>query len=276
LSIPNPQSPNHRITQSPSLIIWPESAIPGYLLYERHLYEQVKKIIQQSNCYHLIGSVHYKKDKLYNSVFLFSPEGKLLAEYDRIHPVPFGETIPLKDFLSKYIKVLNELGDFSSGKDFTVFNLPLTTRHSPLTKFGVNICFEAIFPHLVRNFVKNGAEIIVNLTNDAWFLQTSAPYQHFTMNIFRAVENRRYVVRSANTGISAFIDPYGRVIKQTPIFITADLSEQIYPQKKMTFYTLYGDLFVWLGLGITLVFLANLLYIKKEVKNDVKRMGRKK
>jgi len=251
------------------LIIWPESAIPGYLFYERHLYEWVKKIIRESACYHLIGSVHYKEGKLYNSVFLFSPQGKLIQEYDKIHLVPFSETIPLKIFLSKYIKVLNELGDFSPGKDFTIFTIQPFNHPTiqPIT-FSANICFEAIFPQLIRKFVKrgghlNGAEIIINLTNDAWFLKTSAPYQHFTMNIFRAVENRKYVVRCANTGISAFIDPYGRIIKQTPIFTTLTLSEQIYPENKKTFYIIYGDIFTLFCFVIILAFLGNLWYIKK-------------
>jgi len=246
--------PIHQSTISPSLIIWPESAIPGYLLYEPHLYQWVRNLIHQTACYHLIGSVHLRENKLYNSVFLFSPQGRLLAEYDKIHLVPFGEAIPLKGSLSRYIKVLNELGDFSSSNKFTVFTIHLST-YPPIhsVTFATNICFEAIFPHLVCKFVKNGAEIIVNLTNDAWFLKTSAPYQHFTMNVFRAIENRKYVVRCANTGISAFIDPYGRIIKQTPIFTALTLSEEIYGLKKKTFYTRFGDLFAQVCLLIVIV-----------------------
>lgn len=223
--------------EKPEIIIWPESAIPGYLLHQKELYDQTIEIIKRSGSYHLIGSSDFDyRENLYNSAMLFSPEGDLIGKYNKIHLVPFGETIPLQSLLSKYINVLNELGDFSSGKDYTIFEINKT-------KLSASICFESIFPHLIRKFVINGAEILVNLTNDGWYLKTSAPYQHFYFNIFRAIENRRPVVRAANTGISGVINQNGEIEIKSEIFEKTFLTSIVEPSSKMTFYTKCGDIF---------------------------------
>jgi len=178
--------------------------------------------------------------------------------------VPFGETIPLKPLLSRYIKTLNELGDISSGDRHTVFSINPTNkivlrtnkivlRTSRTVNLSTNICFEAIFPDLIRRFSKHGSDIIVNITNDGWYLKTSAPYQHFVFNIFRAIENRKPVVRSANTGISGFIDSRGVVLKQTEIFTAACSVMDVQPLSKKTFYTKYGDVFAYFCLLATVI-----------------------
>ncbi|MBI5573269.1 MAG: apolipoprotein N-acyltransferase [Elusimicrobia bacterium] len=254
------------------LIVWPESSIPGFLKNDKKLYAWISDIAKKTKTQHLVASndykqvcyqrslgnsnkfdftrsLDYKNGKFYNSAFLVSADGKITGEYSKSHLVPFGEYMPLRNFLSKFIKVVNEIGEFSSGEKYNIIN-------STAGKLGVNICFEAIFPNEVRKSAKNGAEIIVNLTNDAWYLKTSAPYQHFSMNVFRAVENRRFVVRAANTGVSGFIDPTGRVKSETKIFETAILSDKIFALNHITFYTKFGDIFSYLCIIISIILLT--------------------
>ncbi|MDI6765118.1 MAG: apolipoprotein N-acyltransferase, partial [Thermodesulfobacteriota bacterium] len=139
--------------------------------------------------------------------------------------------------------------NFKSGKE--TFNFTL-----PQGKFGVLICFEIIFPDLCRRFVKEGADFLVTITNDAWFGRTSAPRQHLTIATFRAIENRVYIARSANTGISAFIDPVGRIIKQGGIFTEEAMNGTISLSKGKTFYTLYGDVFAWICSAFSIALLG--------------------
>ena len=259
-------------TLYPALIVWPESSVPGFLKSDKKLYGWISDIAKKTGMQHLVASndykqvcyhrslgnsnkfdftrsLDYKNGKFYNSAFLVSSDGKITDEYSKVHLVPFGEYILLRNFLSKFIKVVNEIGEFSSGEKHNVIN-------STAGKLGLNICFEAIFPNEVRKSVKNGAEVIINLTNDAWYLKTSAPYQHFTMNVFRAVENRRFVVRAANTGVSGFIDPSGRVKSKTEIFITTTLTDDIQPLNYLTFYTKFGDIFAYLCIIISIILLT--------------------
>jgi len=233
----------------PDLIVWPESSVPGFLKNDKKIYDWISDIARKTGTQHLVASNDYKNGKFYNSAFLVSSDGKITGEYSKNHLVPFGEYMPLRNFLSKFIKVVNEIGEFSSDKKYNVLN-------SSAGKLGVNICFEAIFPNEIRKSVKNGAEIIINLTNDAWYLKTSAPYQHFTMNVFRAVENRRFVVRAANTGVSGFIDPTGRVKSETKIFETDVLSDKIFALNHITFYTKFGDIFSYLCIIISIILLT--------------------
>jgi len=225
------------------LIIWPESAIPGYLRYEPELYKWMQKITYITSSYHLVGSVDHdsKTGKIYNTAFLISPDGKILKRYDKLHLVLFGETVPLKPILSKIFTTLNEFGEITPGSEYAVF------RENEKFSFSAPICFESIFPSLIRKFRKNGAEVIINITNDAWFLKTAAPLQHFVNNVFRAIENRCYVICSANTGISGIVDKYGRILKMTKIFeaTSVEFSLLLEPSEKknLTFYTLYGDVF---------------------------------
>lgn len=238
------------------VIVWPETALPGYIKYEKDLNYSIKELIRRSNCYHIIGGpdIEYEKgplvrERYYNSAFLFSPEGKILNKYDKVHLVPFGEMVPIRSLFSKIIRVLNEMGDFDQGKEIKI----LGTSYA---NFGVIICFEVIFPHLVRTFVKNGAEVMVNITNDAWFGKTSAPYQHFSNCIFRAVENRVNIVRAANTGISGFIDVYGRIKKSTPLFIEGYVGDKVSLSKKKSFYTKYGDIFAYGCIIMTIILMV--------------------
>lgn len=230
----------------PDLIVWPEAAMPGYVLNNRMLYKWTKALIDESKCYHLIGADEYREKKLFNSILFFSPEGILLDSYSKIHLVPFGEAIPFKDILARYIRVLNELGDFSPGRRYTVFK-------ASSVPIGANVCFESIFPDISRKLTKNGAQILFNLTNDGWYLKTAAPYQHFIFNIFRAVENNRMVVRSANTGISGLIDEHGRIVAKSGIFERLFLNVSVRPIDRVTFYTRFGDVFTSICFVIVII-----------------------
>jgi len=175
---------------------------------------------------------------LLNSAFLVSADGRILDRYDKIHLVPFGEYIPLRDILWFLNKLVVGIGDFLPG------NAP-EVMQGPGGRFGVVICFEVIFPDLVRHFVDLGADYMVTITNDAWFGRSSAPYQHFSMVVLRAVENRVYFARAANTGISGFIDPFGHVLQRSGIFTEATLTGEIRTGGPRSFYTAYGDLFAY-------------------------------
>ena len=185
--------------EKPDLIIWPETATPFFFQDAKEFQPFILDIPKKTNAFLLFGTPTYKiqKGKVnhYNSAYLVSPSGEPVGKYDKIHLVPFGEYVPMQDLLF-FIGSLGEgIGDFKSGKE--IFNFSL-----PQGKFGVLICFEIIFPDLCRRFVKRGANFLVTITNDAWFGRTSAPYQHFSMATFRAVENRVFVARAANTGIT--------------------------------------------------------------------------
>jgi apolipoprotein N-acyltransferase len=150
-------------------------------------------------------------------------------------------------------KMVHGIGDFGSGRGYTVMRMSKGS-------FGTAICFEVIFPELVRHFVLGGANFLTTITNDAWFGDSGAPYQHFDMSVFRAVENRRSMVRAANTGISGVILPSGEVIARTSLFKRVEITAEVPLMTEKTFYTLYGDIFAFLCSGITVCFIAIILY----------------
>jgi apolipoprotein N-acyltransferase len=236
----------------PDLIIWPETATPFFFQDAKEYQSFVLDIPKRTDALLLFGSPSYKIERRrvnhYNSAYLASTSGDLVGGYDKIHLVPFGEYVPLGDYLS--LGSMGEgIGDFKSGKE--IFNFSI-----PQGKFGVLICFEIIFPDLCRKFVKHGANFLVTITNDAWFGRTSAPYQHFAIAIFRAVENRVFIARAANTGISGFIDPKGKIIEEGGIFTEEAINGTIRLMKDKTFYTLYGDVFAWVCSSFSLLLLG--------------------
>ena len=244
----------------PDLIIWPETATPFFFQDAKEYQPIILEISKKTNAFLLFGTPSYKiKEKKvshYNSAYLASPSGELVGKYDKIHLVPFGEYIPLQDLLF-FIGSLGEgIGDFKSGKE--IFNFSL-----PQGKFGVLICFEIIFPDLCRRFVKRGANFLVTITNDAWFGRTSAPYQHFSIATFRAVENRVFIARAANTGITGFIDPKGKMIKKGGIFTEEAMNGMIRLSNRKTFYTLYGDIFAWGCSAFSILLLAYALFQRR-------------
>ncbi len=232
------------------LIVWPETAVPFFLRERGPLSQRVLDLAAEVRSYLLVGSpdrTHSPSPALYNSAFLISPRAKIVQKYDKIHLVPFGEYIPLKSLLFFVEKMAAGIGDFRAGQRFTVFEFPGG-------RFGVLICFEAIFPNQVRRHVLAGANFLVNITNDAWFGDSAAPYQHLSMAALRAVENGVYLVRAANTGISALIAPTGRILQQSDLFVETVLSGTFTSGSGGTFYTRYGDLFAW-GCGLISILL---------------------
>jgi len=230
---------------NPTLIVWPETAAPFFLRYEPVLQGRIMDIAAETGSYLLVGSPDAEPSatddggpRYRNSAFLISPKRELLGRYDKIHLVPFGEYIPLKSVLFFVDKLAHGIGDFEGGRIYTVLD-------APGGRFAVTICYEAIFPDQVRRYVKEGAEFLVNITNDAWFGRSAAPTQHLAMAVLRAAENRRYLIRAANTGISAIVDPNGRILHASDIFVPAVITEQIRMERVQTFYTRYGDLFAW-------------------------------
>ncbi|NOY13114.1 MAG: apolipoprotein N-acyltransferase [Deltaproteobacteria bacterium] len=239
----------------PDLLIWPEAATPFFLQDPSPLSEQVRQLPLRYNCYLLVGSPAYQRSgekavSYFNSAYLFSPSGKNLGRSDKIHLVPFGEYVPFGRLLSFINKLVVGVGDFTPG---TVNPLSLNGH-----KLGVLICYEVIFPELARDYVRQGSSLLVNLTNDAWFGRSSAPYQHLAMARFRAIENRIWLARAANTGISALIAPSGKVTVAGPLFESLQLSGTVGLGSEPTFYTRFGDVLAQTCLllsGIALVLL---------------------
>jgi len=249
------------LKDKPDLIVWPEAALPVVLEEEPSYYERAKDFVKEAKAPLLLGAVTLRDNIYYNSALLISARAKLLGKYDKLHLVPFGEYIPLRRAF-RFLEIVVPIGDFSRGREYTVFNLPTTYAASggtppfgggyPLpTKFSVLICFEDLFPDLSREFVKRGAGFLINITNDAWFKKTSSPYQHLCASVFRATENRVFLVRAANTGVSGFIAPTGEIVSlvgdkfSNNIFISGYKSQEISVSKQgHSFYTRYGDIFV--------------------------------
>jgi apolipoprotein N-acyltransferase len=243
-------------SKKPDLIVWPESATPFFLFYDRRPTKKVLAGIEQADIDFLIGSPSFERQGksaiYYNSAYLVSPVTKKISKYDKAHLVPYGEYVPFKKWLPFLGKLVAQVGDFRSGA-------PGKTLLWHKNAIGVQICYEIIFPGLSRAMVKNNAVLLINITNDAWFGKTSGPYQHFSMTIFRAVENRRALARAANTGISGFIDPVGRILASTPLLEEAALVRSLPLIRNKTVYTRYGDILALACLiGTTFVILLEI------------------
>jgi apolipoprotein N-acyltransferase len=246
-----------RLGTDMDLVIWPEAATPFILEREQDYQLQLIDWAARAQAPILLGSPALRfypdrKPYLLNSAYLLGPDGTLLGRYDKHHLVPFGEYIPLKSSLLFFLdKLVEGIGDFEAGPGATILSFTPKSLSSgnpsgarPV-KFGVAICYEVIFPDLVRQFASNGAEFFVTITNDGWFGPSSAPAQHFSMVVFRSVENHLAFARSANTGISGFIDPFGRILDETPLFTEHALRASIPISHSRTFYSYYGDVFAY-------------------------------
>ena len=236
---------------NPDLIVWPETAAPFYFLYNAGQTEMVITGVRETGTSFLIGSPSFirRDDKhadFFNSAFLIDPNGNVAGKYDKVHLVPFGEYVPLQEWFPFIGKIVEEVGDFKSGQK----GQTLVWGEFPL---GIQICYEMIFPDLSREMARNQAAFLINMTNDAWYGKTSAPYQHFSMAVFRAVENRRSLIRSANTGISGFIDPAGRIIESTQLFEEAVITGSMPVLKTEPFYTRYGDVFALACMAVSIL-----------------------
>ncbi|MGD0283049.1 MAG: apolipoprotein N-acyltransferase [Dissulfurispiraceae bacterium] len=240
----------------PDLIVWPETSAPFYFRTNKELTAQMVSFQRLFNSYLLFGSVMTKERndtpkpsgvRYTNSAVLLDKNGNITYIYDKIHLVPFGEFVPLRSLFS-FVDLTGAIGDFLPGDSYI-------KAVTPFGSFGTLICYEIVFPGLARKFYTKGGDFIVTITNDAWFGKTPGPYQHFSMAVFRAIENRKPVIRSANTGISGFIDSCGRILSKSDIFTRTYMLADIKTDRTLSAYTKYGDVFSYLNIVGTLLLL---------------------
>jgi apolipoprotein N-acyltransferase len=223
----------------PDLVVWPEFAVGFYLDREPPLYGQLGQLTKALDVPLLLGAPRVEKtragERYYNSAYLLAPGGTVLDVYDKIRLLPFAEYRPLA-LPSLVPHTPEHPGDFAAGSRSTIFSLPQG-------KFGVLICYEATYPSLARHLARGGAQFLVNISNDMWLAGEAAAAQHFSMAVFRAVENRRPLARVATAGIAGFVDPLGRVSQLSAASENAVLGDLI-PRQDLSVYTRYGDWFV--------------------------------
>ena len=232
----------------PDLIVWPETASPTVLRRDPGLLRTLAALSGELQTPLLIGSVDVldgQPPRLSNAAFVVTERG-IVGRYDKIHLVPFGEYVPLSGVIGFVRGWAEFIAELEPGTRAVVFT-------GPPAPFGVVICYEGIFPDLFREFVNNGARVMVNMTNDGWFGRTSGPEQHLTMYPFRAVEHRIAVVRAANTGVSAFIAPSGQIVRHLGLFQRGVLVDRVALRHGRTLFTRLGDWVAWLSLALAAV-----------------------
>ena len=186
------------------------------------------------------------KYEYFNSAQVIDPHGKPVGRYDKIHLVPFGEYVPFRDLLFFAKKLTREVGDFSRGTERKVFDLNGA-------RYGAAICYESIFPGEMREYTASGAQVLVVISNDSWYGDSAAPLNHLEMTRMRAIENHRWVLLDTNSGITASIDPFGRIVRQAPRNVSTALVAPYTPQIESTFYARNGDVFAWFCVVISLL-----------------------
>ena len=247
------------IGQGAQLVLWPESSTPFYFEEDRADADMVRMIARQARVPILLGSNQIEwrardnkgiADKYYNSAFLVGADGSTAGVYRKMHLVPFGEYVPLRRVLFFAAPLVEAVGSgFEAGDKAEL--LPIDGH-----LISTAICYEIVYPELVRRFVSGGSELLTTITNDAWFGSTSAPYQHFEQASMRAIEEGRYLVRSANTGISGIVDPYGRIVAESEIFQPAVIVGAVRMIKESTVYARTGDVFAYLSVVATIAMLV--------------------
>ncbi|MBI5075165.1 MAG: apolipoprotein N-acyltransferase [Nitrospirae bacterium] len=245
------------LKEHPALIIWPETAVPFLFGSDMVNTERLSQFQKQSRTSLLFGAVMVKKHSagssdLTNSAVLLENEGEKSYVYDKIHLVPFGEYVPLRKVFFFLDKLVAGIGDYIPGSQYL-------QADTEMGRFSTLVCYEIIFPGLVRKFYTGGGDFMVTITNDAWFGKTAGPYQHFSMAVFRAVENRKPIVRAANTGISGFIDSNGKILVQSGLFDRRVLTHTLKTDSTMTFYTRFGDLFSFFCIVISIILLGTIV-----------------
>lgn len=243
------------IERGATFILWPEASMPVNFEDDAIRSSPIRQLARESKVSLLIGSDQepgLKKGirpgepgyELYNAAFLVKPDGTVGAVYRKMHLVPFGEYVPLQRLLFFVGPIVESISPFNPGTEATV--LPVGGHLA-----STAICYEVIYGSSIRQFVLNGSELLTTITNDAWYGRTSAAYQHWDQASMRAIENGRYLARAANTGISGFVDPYGRVVEKSAVFEQALLVHDIRFVQTRTIYTRIGDLIAWLCLACT-------------------------
>jgi apolipoprotein N-acyltransferase len=236
----------------PGLVVWPEVPAP-FSLQDGRFALRVNRISREVGDGFLLGLVDWKPRPnggvgATNSAMLFDGQGKLTFIYDKIHLVPFGEYVPWRNMLTFAGKLTADIGDFERGSEYKAGQMPGG-------KFSVLICYEAVFPNEVRRFTANGASLLINLSNDGWFGDSAAPAQHLAMARIRAVENRRWLLRDTNNGITVAVDPYGRIVARLPANIRGQLDAPYGFRNDLTIYARWGDWIAWLCVIVALMLL---------------------
>lgn len=230
------------------LVVWPESAVPFFFQDEPQHAARIRNLATELGTYLLLGSPAHElrngRNTFLNSAFLLSPSGETVGRADKMHLVPFGEYVPLGNILTFINKIVVGIGDFAPGENA----VPLDAGG---TKLGTQVCYEVIFPELARQYVRSGARVLVAITNDAWFGRSSAPYQHLSISIFRAIETRTPLIRAANTGITAIVDQNGHISTMTGIFVEGYRTGEIEPGSGESIYLTIGDAPAWICLLLT-------------------------
>jgi apolipoprotein N-acyltransferase len=253
------------IRDGAQMVLWPESSIPFYFEEDQPDAARVRALARETHVPILVGSDQVDwgtKDgrrvplKYYNSAFLVRGDGTTAGYYRKMHLVPFGEYVPLKRVFFFAAPLVEAVSDFSPGESPTLLGVQVSTTPGLSHLLSVAICYEVVYPDLVRRFVSAGSELLTTITNDAWFGATSAPYQHFEQASMRAIEDGRYLVRSANTGISGIVDPYGRVLLETRIYEPAAVVGEARFLRARTLYARTGDAFAYACAALTLALLV--------------------
>lgn len=237
-----------------TFVMWPESSTPFYFEHDLIRGAAIRRLATEAGATLLVGSdqvgpirasspVERPADRYYNAAFLVQPSGEVGAVYRKMHLVPFGEYVPLQRLLFFVGPIVEAVSAFTPG-DAPVL-LPVGDHVA-----STAICYEVIFPSLIRRFVADGSELLTTITNDAWYGRSSAAYQHWEQASMRAIEQGRYLARAANTGISGFVDPYGRVLEKTDLFHDALLVADLRFITERTVYSRTGDLAAWLSLTV--------------------------
>lgn len=231
------------------MVLWPEASVPFIFAEDIQAAEPIRRLALQAHVPFVLGTDEIARgsngtvDKYYNAATLVGADGTTQGMYRKVRLVPFGEYVPYKRLLFFVGPLIDAVSDFTPGDDLTVFE----TEGS---RFSVAICYEAVYASMAQAFVSRGSQLLTTITNDAWFGRSSAAYQHFEQASLRAVEQGRYLVRAANTGISGAVDPYGRVIRTSKLFDTTELTVDARLLSGHTIYHATGDVVAWLSLAL--------------------------
>jgi apolipoprotein N-acyltransferase len=232
-----------------SLVVWPESSTPYYLDIDPVLSAPLRRLAAEARTPFIVGTNEMEagptreQNRIYNSAVDIGPDGLSRGAYRKMQLVPFGEFVPFRNLLFFVDRLVESVGDFTPGAAPRVLE-------SDGRRVGVSICYESVYPWISRAFVQQGSRLLATITNDAWFGRTSAVYQHFEQGALRAVEEGRYFIRAANTGISGAVDPYGRIIARTNLLETTAVTVDVRLLDGRTIYSYIGDLVAWLSIAI--------------------------
>jgi apolipoprotein N-acyltransferase len=250
------------LAENARFVLWPESSLPFYFELDPPGVEPIRRLAREGHAAFLIGSDQVEqvrfvagqpppeqRERYYNAAFLVKPDGLTGAVYRKMHLVPFGEYVPLKKLLFFVGPLVEAVSDFSPGD--TPAPLPVAGHVA-----STAICYEVVYPQLIAGFVDRGSELLTTITNDAWFGTSSAAYQHWDQAAMRSIEQGRYLARAANTGLSGFVDPYGRVLSRTTLFEPAVQVRELRFIKERTVYGGIGDSVAYAGLVMAIVMAA--------------------